>query len=81
MRLLDLSVQGRPGVRGHLALMLALSRSMPLLLSIFMIQRGVTLQQLEERLLMIAEITAKSRNQRREREKRRRLQAIGADNA
>ncbi len=78
MRLLDLSVAERPGVRGHLALMLALSRSMPLLLSIFMLQRGVTLQQLEERLLMIAEIVARSRNRRREREKRRRREAIGS---
>ena len=81
MRLLELSVADRPGLRGHLALMLALSRSMPLLLSIFMLQRGVTLQQLEERLLMIAEIVARSRNRRREREKRKRQQAIGDHNA
>jgi hypothetical protein len=81
MRLLDLALADRPGVRGHLALMLALSRSMPLLLSIFMIQRGVTLAQLEERLLMIAEITARSRNRRREREKRKRRQAIGDHDA
>lgn len=79
VRLLELSIDDHPGARGHLALMLALSRSMPLLLSIFMVQRGVTLEQLEERLLMIAEIVAKSRNRRREREKRKRRQTIGAN--
>jgi hypothetical protein len=82
-RLLQLSVEERVGrfATTQLALILALSRSMPLLLSFFMMQRGVTLAQLEERILLIARIVAKSRNQRRERAKRKRFQSIGIGDA
>jgi len=73
MCLLEMTTQQAkyPAARGRLALMLALSRSPPLLLSIFMMQRGVNLEQREERIIMIAEAVAKQRSQRREREKRR----------
>jgi hypothetical protein len=82
-RLLELSVEEKygPHATTQLALLLTLSRSMPLLLGIFMQQRGVTLEQLEERILMIASIVAKSRRQRRERAKRKRRQGIGKGRA
>ena len=78
-RLLELMVEEKygPHATSQLALLLTLSRSMPLLLGIFMQQRGVTLAQLEERILMIASIVAKSRRQRRERAKRKRREGIG----
>jgi len=78
-RLLELTVEKKygPHATTQLALLLTLSRSTPLLLGVFMQQRGVTLEQLEERILMIASIVAKSRRQRREREKRKRRQRVG----
>ena len=78
-RLLELSVEEKygPHATTQLALLLTLSRSVPLLLGVFMQQRGVTLAQLEDRILMIASIVAKSRRQRRERQKRKRRQGIG----
>lgn len=78
-RLLELSVQEKHGdaVRGQLALVLALTRCAPLLLSGMMMSRGVTLAQLEERILLIASITARSRNQRRERARRKRESELG----
>lgn len=78
-RLLELSVEKRYGVYAttQLALLLTLSRSMPLLLSFFMQRRGVTLAQFEDRILMIASIVARSRRQRRERQKRKQREAIG----
>jgi hypothetical protein len=78
-RLLELAVEDKHGPHAtkQLALMLTLSRSTPLLMTYFMHQSGVTLQQLEERLLLIASIVAKSRNQRRDRAKRARQEAIG----
>lgn len=78
-RLLELAVEEKHGPHAtkQLALMLTLSRSTPLLMTYFMHQSGVTLQQLEDRLLLIASIVAKSRNQRRERAKRARQESIG----
>ncbi|RKH11253.1 IS4 family transposase [Corallococcus sp. AB030] len=83
-RLLELSMQqkaGEPGqvqATGRLALVLALTRCAPLLLSHAMMSRGVTLEQLEERILLIAEVTARSRQQRRERERRKREASLGS---
>ncbi|RKG92182.1 IS4/IS5 family transposase [Corallococcus terminator] len=77
-RLLELSLQQKAGesgqeqATGRLALVLALTRCAPLLLSHAMRSRGVTLVQLEERILLIAEVTARSHQQRRERERRKR---------
>jgi hypothetical protein len=78
-RLLELSVEEKygPYATTQLALLLTLSRSMPLLLGVFMQMRGVTLAEMEDRILMIASIVARSRNQRREREKRKRRQQLG----
>jgi len=50
-------------------------------MSFFMMQRGVTLPQLEERILLIAKIVARSRNQRRERARRKRMQSLGMGDA
>jgi hypothetical protein len=78
-RLLELTVEEHhgPHATSQLALLLTLTRAMPLLLGFFMRERGVTLQQLEERIIMIANVVAKSRNQRRERKKRQTRQTLG----
>lgn len=79
-RLLELSVEERTGQKAtsQLALVVAVTRCAPLLMSMMMSARGVTLAQLEERILLIAEIAARSRNQRRERAKRERQKSLGA---
>ena len=79
-RLLQLSVEEHAGpyATTQLALILTLSRSVPLLMSFFMMRRGVTFAQLEQRILLIAKIVARSRNQRRERAKRKRFRSIGS---
>ncbi|NOJ79069.1 transposase [Myxococcus xanthus] len=83
-RLREFSMQHKVGesgqqqVTGRLARVLALTRCAPLLLSHAMMSRGVTLEQLEERILLIAEVTARSRQQRRERERRRREASLGS---
>lgn len=79
-RLLELSAkqEGDNAIRTRLAMMLVLTRSLPLLLSHSLMRRGVTLQQMEERILLIARIAAKSRNQRRERARIKREQALGS---
>lgn len=79
-RLLELSVEETTGRKAtsQLALVVAVTRCAPLLMSMMMAARGVTLAQLEERILIIAGIAARSRNQRRERAKRRRQKSLGA---
>ena len=59
-RLLELAVEDQyaPHATKQLALGLTLSRSTPLLMTSFMHQSGVTLQQLEDRLLLIASSAA-----------------------
>jgi IS4 transposase len=78
-RLLELSLEEREGRHAttQLALVIALTRCAPLLLSMMMMNRGVTFAQLEERIMLIAEITARSRNQRRERARRKREKSLG----
>jgi hypothetical protein len=79
-RLLELSLEEKNGRHAttQLALVIAVTRCAPLLLSMMMVARGVTLEQLEERILLIAEVTARSRNRRRERARRKREQSLGA---
>jgi IS4 transposase len=79
-RLLELSIEEKEGRHAttQLALVLALTRCAPLLLSMMMQARGVTFSQLEERIMLIAEITARSRSQRRERARRKREKKLGA---
>jgi IS4 transposase len=78
-RLLELSVEAKEErrVTTQLALVLALARCAPMLLSVFYMERGITLAQLEERLLLIAADVARSRNQRRERARLKRERALG----
>lgn len=78
-RLLSLSLEERTGQRAtsHLALVIAVTRCAPLLMSMMMTARGVTLPQLEERILIIAGIAARSRNRRRDRAKRKREKSLG----
>ena len=78
-RLLELSLEKKNGRNAttQLALVIALTRCAPLLLSMMMSARGVTLKQLEERIMIIAETTARSRSQRRERTRRRREKSLG----
>jgi IS4 transposase len=78
-RLLELSLRedGNDEIRPRLAMMLVLTRGISLLYTWALMGRGVTLEQLEERLKLIAETVAKARNQRRERERRKREQTLG----
>lgn len=78
-RLLELSVEEKHGRHAttQLALVLTLTRCAPLLLSAMYMERGVTLEQLEERLMLIATVAARSRNQRRERARRKREASVG----
>lgn len=78
-RLLELSVEEQEGRNAttQLALVLTLTRAAPLLLTYSHLSRGTTLEQLERRMMNIAVIVARSRNQRRERARRKREQALG----
>lgn len=78
-RLLELSIEEKKGRHAttQLALVLTITRCAPLLLSAMYMQRGVTLKQLEERIILIATIAARSRNQRRERARRKREASVG----
>jgi hypothetical protein len=77
-RLLELSLgeQTRTHAYGQLAIVLTLARMAPTLLAARMLARGVTLEEMERRLLMTASIVARSRNQRRERAKRTKIAAL-----
>jgi len=55
---------------------LTLARLAPTLLAARMLARGVTLEEMERRLLMTAAIVARSRNQRRERAKRAKIAGL-----
>lgn len=78
-RLFELTLEEREGkkVTAQLALVLALTRCAPMLLSIFYLEQGVTLAQLEERIMLAAADVARSRNQRRDRLRRKREQELG----
>jgi len=78
-RLLELSVEEKHGPHAttQLALVLTLTRCAPLLLTYSHLSRGTTLAQLEHRMMNIATIAARARNQRRERARRKREEALG----
>jgi hypothetical protein len=78
-RMLELAVEEREGrhATSLLSLVLTLVRCVPLLLADSYMRRGITLAQLEERLLLIAAMAARSRHQRRERAPRKREQGLG----
>jgi hypothetical protein len=78
-RLLELSLRDTDDerTRTRLAMMLVLTRAAPLLHTWAMMMHGVTLEQLEERIALIARTVARSRNQRRERARRKREADLG----
>jgi IS4 transposase len=78
-RLLELAVEEREGRHAttQLALILVLARCGPLMLAHSFLIKGITLEQIERRMLNIATIVAKTRNQRRERARREREQGLG----
>jgi hypothetical protein len=79
-RLLELSA--KPALRDHamgqLAIVLALSRSLPMLLSLRMRGQDIDLAEMERRILLVATITAKSRNQRRDRARKAKRASLAA---
>jgi hypothetical protein len=79
-RLLELALDEhtRDHAYGQLAIVLTLSRMAPTLLAARMLARGLTLDEMERRVLMTASIIARSRNQRRERAKRAKIAALRA---
>ena len=80
-RLLELSLQKQAKLHayGQLAIVLVLSRLAPSIMAARMLARGLTLEDMEERLLLSASIIARSRNQRRERAKRKRFATLAAE--
>jgi IS4 transposase len=78
-RLLELAVEEREGRHAttQLALILVLARCGPLMLAHSFLNQGITLEQIERRMLNIATIVGKTRNQRRERARRQREQGLG----
>ena len=74
-RLLELSLDAHTKTHafGQLAIVLTLSRLAPTLLAARMLARGLTLKDMEDRLLLTASVIARSRNQRRERAKRAKI--------
>lgn len=74
-RLLEISLKDKADTHayGQLAIVLTLARLAPSLLAARMLARGLTLKDFEERLLLTASIIARSRNQRRERAKRKKI--------
>jgi hypothetical protein len=82
-RLLELCAnsQNDKGIRGRLAMVLVLARSASLMLSYALLRDGVTMDELEKRILLIATTVARSRNQRRERTRKNREASIGRPSA
>lgn len=79
-RMLELAVEEKKEGRHattQLALILTLARCSPLMLAQSLLSEGITLAQIERRLMNIATIVARSRNQRRERNRRKREGSIG----
>ncbi len=78
-RLLELAVEEREGRHAttQLALILVLARCGPLMLAHSFLSQGITLEQIERRMMNIATIVGRTRNQRRERARRQREQGLG----
>jgi hypothetical protein len=78
VRLLEIAAKSQNDkLLTRVALVLVLSRSVPLLMTYSLMSDGVTVEQLEDRLMLIATTIARSRNQRRERARRKREASIG----
>lgn len=81
-RLLQLAAQEEAAAHGEhivtqLCSVLVLSRSMGLFIAHQILEQGYGIDELERRILLIASIAAKARNQRRERQKRKREAELG----
>lgn len=79
VRLLEAATRanGDSELLGRLALVLVLSRAVPLLIAYSLQREGVTIEEMERRIMLIASTMARSRNRRRERERRKREASIG----
>lgn len=78
-RLLELSAReaSRDHALGQLAIVLTLNRMVPMLMAWRLQQRGVSLEEMERRMLILAVMAGRSRRQRRERKKRALRATIG----
>lgn len=78
-RLLELTA--RPNCRDHalgqLAILLTLNRMVPMLMAWRLQQRGVSLEEMERRMLILAAMAGRSRQQRRERKRRELRASVG----
>jgi Transposase DDE domain len=79
-RLLELSIkeQSRDHATAQLAIVLTLNRMVPMIMAMRLRGRGVTLEEMERRMLLLAMVLGRSRRQRRERAKRARRAEISA---
>jgi hypothetical protein len=79
VRLLEVATRenGDRELLGRVAMVLVLSRAVPLMIAYSLHRDGVSVEEMERRILLIARTMARSRNQRRERERRKREASIG----
>ena len=79
-RLLEYAVQQKDPKHVHtsLSMVLVLARSTGLLIAHQLMSEGVTIKEFERRIMLIATVAARTRNQRRERTKRKREARLGA---
>ena len=78
-RLMEITTEQKHGPHAvaQLALVLVLARCSSQLITALLIDEGITAQEYERRIMLHAAIVAGSRNQRREREKRKRQMGLG----
>lgn len=78
-RLLEICAKstGDGSTLNRMAMVLVLARSASLMLSYALLRDGVTIEELERRIMLTATIVARARNQRRERERKKREASIG----
>jgi hypothetical protein len=78
-RLMEITVQAKDGTHiiARLAMVLVLARTTGLFIAHRLMAEGVTIEEFERRIMLIATVAARTRNQRREREKRKREAALG----
>jgi len=78
-RLLELTTRQscREHALGQLAILLTLNRMVPMLMAWRLQQRGVSLEEMERRMLILAALAGRSRQQRRERKRRELRASVG----
>lgn len=79
VRLLEFTVEKKygPNAVAQLALVLVMTRLSSQLVTALLIDEGITIEEYERRIMLHAAIVARSRNQRRERIKRKRHEGLG----